>query len=64
MGFIDYVNQKRILYCVSKFGKGEWLIYTFEAIAAECGFSNRNTFTRAFKKFQGCYPSDFKKKVQ
>jgi AraC-like DNA-binding protein len=64
MGFIDYVNQKRIHYCVSKFGKGEWLIYTFEAIAAECGFSNRNTFTRAFKKFQGCYPSDFKKKVQ
>ncbi|WP_113923131.1 helix-turn-helix domain-containing protein [Cognataquiflexum aquatile] len=63
MGFVDYINQKRILYCVSKFGKGEWLMYTSEAIAAECGFSNRNTFTRAFKKFQGIYPSEFKKKL-
>lgn len=63
MGFVDYINQKRILYCVSKFEKEEWLMYTFEAIAADCGFSNRNTFTRAFKKFQGCYPSEYKKKL-
>jgi AraC-like DNA-binding protein len=64
MGFVDYINQKRIQYCVSKFGKGEWLMYTFEAVASECGFSNRNTFTRAFMKFQGYYPSDFKKTIQ
>ncbi|RPA69001.1 AraC family transcriptional regulator [Cyclobacteriaceae bacterium YHN15] len=63
MGFVDYNNQKRIMHCVSKFGKREWQIYTFEAMASECGFSNRNTFTRAFKKFQGCYPSEYKKNL-
>lgn len=60
MPFGDYINQKRIDYCVSKFGENEWQLFTIEAMASACGFSNRNTFTRAFKKFKGCNPSDFK----
>lgn len=62
VGFVDFINEKRILYCVFRLDKGDWLNYTLEAISNECGFHNRNTFTRAFKKFQGCYPSEYKKK--
>lgn len=60
LGFVDFVNQKRIDYCVSKLQAGQWQNFTMEAIAAECGFSNRNSFTRAFKKFRGMAPSEFK----
>jgi AraC-like DNA-binding protein len=37
--------------------------FTLEALAAKCGFSNRNTFTSAFKKFSGKTPSCFIKKI-
>jgi AraC-like DNA-binding protein len=64
VGFLDFVNQKRIQYCVSRIRNGEWLHYSIESIASNCGFSNRNTFTRAFKKFQGCFPSEFIKTIE
>jgi AraC-like DNA-binding protein len=60
LGFVDYINQQRIQYCVSKFSQGQWLNLTLEAIAEECGFSNRNSFTKAFKKFNGQSPSDYR----
>jgi AraC-like DNA-binding protein len=60
LGFVDFVNQKRIDYCVSKLQAGQWQNFTMEAIAAECGFSNRNSFTKAFKKFKGMTPSEFR----
>jgi AraC-like DNA-binding protein len=60
IGFIDFINQKRIQYCVQKLDSGHWKNYTLEAIAQECGFSNRNSFTNAFKKFKGMSPSQYK----
>jgi AraC-like DNA-binding protein len=60
MGFIDFINQKRILYCVQKLDSGDWKNITVEAIAQECGFNNRNSFTNAFKKFKGVSPSEYK----
>ncbi|MCH6201826.1 helix-turn-helix transcriptional regulator [Aquiflexum sp. LQ15W] len=60
LGFVEYVNQKRVLYCVEKFKNGEWSNYKVEAIATECGFSNRNSFTNAFKKFLGTSPSEYR----
>jgi AraC-like DNA-binding protein/NADH:ubiquinone oxidoreductase subunit 6 (subunit J) len=60
LGFVDYVNQKRIRYCISKLEKGDWLNFTLEAVASECGFSNRNSFTKAFKKVMGVSPSEFR----
>jgi AraC-like DNA-binding protein/NADH:ubiquinone oxidoreductase subunit 6 (subunit J) len=59
-GFVDFINQKRIQYCISKMEKGDWLNFTLEAVASECGFSNRNSFTKAFQKFQGGSPSDYR----
>lgn len=59
-GFIDFINQKRIQYCVDKLQSGEWKNFKVEAIAKECGFNNRNSFTNAFKKFKGISPSEYK----
>lgn len=61
-GFVDYINQQRILYCVAKFDQGEWLNFTLEAVATECGFSNRNSFTKSFKKFRECSPSEYRER--
>jgi AraC-like DNA-binding protein len=63
MNFLDFINQKRIQYCIAKFQEGEWLNYSIESIATNCGFTNRNTFTRAFKKFHGCLPSEYIKQL-
>jgi AraC-like DNA-binding protein len=60
LSFVDYLNQKRIQHCVDQFKKGEWLNLTLEAIALECGFSNRNSFTKAFQKFHGQSPSEYR----
>jgi AraC-like DNA-binding protein len=63
LGFIDAVNQRRIAYCVNKLESGEWKHFKLEAIASECGFNNRNSFTNAFKKFQGMSPSEYKRQL-
>lgn len=60
LGFVAYMNLKRIKYCIAQFEQGEWIHLTLEAVAAECGFNNRNSFTRAFKKVTGISPSDFR----
>ncbi len=60
MGFIDLINQKRIQYCMQKLDAGDWKNFKIEAIARECGFNNRNSFTNAFKKFKGVSPSEYK----
>lgn len=60
LGFVDFINQKRIQYCINKFNHGEWLNHTLEAVAFDCGFSNRNSFTKAFKKTMGVSPSEFR----
>jgi AraC-like DNA-binding protein len=63
-GFVDYINQKRIKYCIAKLNEGAWGTFTLEAIASECGFSNRNTFTQAFIKFQGYTPSMYRRRLK
>jgi AraC-like DNA-binding protein len=63
VSFVDYINQKRIQYCIQKFDSGEWATYKVEAIAYECGFSSRNSFTLAFKKVKGVLPSNYRLKI-
>jgi AraC-like DNA-binding protein len=60
LGFVDFINQKRIQYCINKFNHGEWLNHTLEAVAFDCGFNNRNSFTKSFKKVMGVSPSEFR----
>jgi AraC-like DNA-binding protein len=64
LGFIDMINKKRISYCVFRLDSGEWKNFKLEAIAHECGFNNRNSFTNAFKKFKGLTPSEYKASIE
>lgn len=59
LSFHDYLNMHRIAYCKDKILKGAAELITLEALAYECGFNNRNSFTSAFKHFNGTTPSDF-----
>ena len=59
-GFVDFINQQRIRYCIAKFDQGGWQNLTLEAVAKECGFNNRNSFTKSFKKFKNCSPSEYR----
>lgn len=63
VSFLDYINQKRIHYCKTHFTKQELAKYSIEAIAQKCGFNNRNTFTRTFKKIAGQFPSEYLKEA-
>lgn len=57
--FIEYINQRRIAYCISRIQSGEARTKTLEALSLESGFNTRSTFIRAFKKFTGKIPSAF-----
>jgi len=55
--FIDFVNEIRLGYAT------RWLIESNKSISEicfECGFNNISNFNRAFKKRQGCTPSEFR----
>lgn len=64
LSFIDFINQKRVHHCVENIENGKWSNYTIEAIANECGFNNRNSFTNAFKKFTGTSPSEYRENIR
>ncbi|WEK35056.1 MAG: AraC family transcriptional regulator [Candidatus Pseudobacter hemicellulosilyticus] len=61
LNFNDYLNQFRIRHCEDVLRSGSAELLNLKGIAANCGFSNRNTFTKAFKKFTGFTPSEYKK---
>ncbi|WP_157501474.1 helix-turn-helix domain-containing protein [Echinicola vietnamensis] len=64
LNFNDFLNKYRIEYCKEKIRKGEWKNITLEALGYDCGFSNRNSFTSAFKKWVGKTPSEFIKEYK
>jgi|GEM_PF-925124 len=64
MNFNDFINEYRVSHCKVKIINKEWKYKKLEAIADESGFSNRNTFTSAFKKATGLNPSAFLKKLK
>jgi AraC-like DNA-binding protein len=59
ISFNDYLNKHRIEYSKKLLREGANQLYTLEALAYECGFNNRNSFTAAFKRFTGVTPSEF-----
>ena len=64
VNFNDFINRFRVQYCKQKILNRECEQKKLEAIAQESGFSNRNTFTAAFKKVTGINPSEFLKTAQ
>ncbi len=59
VSFVEYLNQQRIAHSVERIKNGDSKNLTLEALARECGFNNRNSFTSAFKKTIGITPSEF-----
>lgn len=59
MNFNDYINRLRIVYCLELIKSGRVEGLNLKGLATQCGFSNRNTFTIAFKKFTGYNPSEY-----
>jgi len=60
----DFINSYRVGQAKEMIMGGECKHKTLEAISAEAGFNNRNTFTAAFKKETGQSPSEYLKEVK
>lgn len=61
LSFNDLINEKRVEYSKQLLVDKSYDKYKMLAIALDSGFTNKNTFNRAFLKFARCTPSEFKK---
>lgn len=61
--FNDLVNKYRVQYACSLIESGSSTLLTLQALSEDCGFSNRNSFTIAFKKATGQTPSAYAKRI-
>jgi AraC-like DNA-binding protein len=58
--FSNYINDLRIEHCIEKLHTHKQLRnYTIKAIAEEMGYNNAQSFSSAFYKYAGIYPSFF-----
>jgi len=63
--FTTYLNEARVNYAAYKLKNDKrFQKYTIKAIADECGFNNAESFSLAFHKKTGLYPSYFIKQLQ
>jgi AraC-like DNA-binding protein len=63
VNFNDYFNQFRVRHCQVLMQDCLVEEFNLRGLARVCGFTNRNTFTAAFKKFTGMPPSVYKKNL-
>ncbi|WP_169301438.1 helix-turn-helix domain-containing protein [Pontimicrobium aquaticum] len=63
LSFTDFLNQFRIKKAKEIIESPKIDIYTMEAIAKQSGFKSISTFNRAFLKFEGQTPSQYKNSV-
>ena len=62
--FRNYINDLRVQYSIEKLEKNtNYRNYTMHAMAEEAGFSNRESFSKAFRKKTGETVSDFLKQT-
>ena len=61
MSFFDFINKYRINRIKSLITSSNG--HTLMELAYDAGFNNKTSFVNAFKKFEGCTPSQFKKKI-
>jgi AraC-like DNA-binding protein len=59
--FSSWINKFRINYFIGLCSNADKRGFTFDALSAESGFSNRATFIKAFKKEKGTTPGIFLK---
>ncbi len=58
--FNEYLNKRRIEYAKKIIGQRPKIL----AVALDAGFTNKSTFYRAFKKYTGQTPNEFKRSIQ
>ncbi len=62
--FSQYINDLRIEYSMKRIlSEKKIRNYTIKAIAEECGYKNAESFSKAFYKRNGIYPSYYIKKL-
>ncbi len=61
MTFYDFINYYRVEEIKIRLNNKEADQFTLLALALEAGFNNKNSFNKAFKKFTGHTPSDYRK---
>jgi len=61
--FYDFINHYRIESVVKYFESNEDNKYSILGLAYSCGFKNKGSFYRAFKKFKNCTPGEYIKKL-
>jgi len=61
--FFDVINRLRIDEAKRLFTEGRTKTVSIERIAKECGFHARSIFYSAFKKYEGCTPTQWMKKL-
>ena len=59
MSFFDFLNFHRIKEAKEILNTGT-ADYSITEIAYKCGFNNRVSFYKAFRKFEGCTPTEYK----
>jgi len=62
--FFDYINQYRINDVKDVLLSGKHDTFSLAGIGFECGFNSKASFNRAFKKFTGVTPSEFRKSAK
>lgn len=63
ISFATYRNHLRMEYAKKMILSGYLDQNTIEALAWKCGFSSRSAFTKTFKSFTNCNPSEYKDKI-
>jgi len=59
--FFDFINGYRIEEAKSMLSNGRASKLSLEAVGEECGFNNKTSFYRAFKKYTGYTPNEYLK---
>ena len=57
--FIELVNKNRIIYFKNLLKTKQHESFTIEALSEMSGFNNRQSMYNAFKKYEGCSPSEY-----
>jgi len=59
--FYDFINMYRVNHAKTIILSPKNAYFKIEAIGRESGFKSKSSFFRAFKKFTGMTPSEFRK---
>lgn len=58
--FYDWIARYRVEEAKLLFLDSKTRVYTIEQIAEEVGYNSKSAFNKAFKKFTGCTPSEYR----